>query len=509
MPLHPLTPRQTAGVPLTNQQIDAAFDAAAVAVDAAATAAGNAATAAATAATAAATAQSTANAKQAALVSGGNIKSVGGMSLLGAGDIPINLPGESSVAFSTAIPLDDAIGKFTATEKLVNTNITLTLGPNPVPNGFYECDFQFVTGSTLSWPGTWKLAPGSSNPTQTNLKRAKFAAQYTRSGEVIIAWIPLADASGTLTVPGAPTGLTAGTPGATSMPLSLTAPATGGAPDDYIWEWSLAGSGSWNVFADGAGTALSTIIIGLPTSSTSYDFRAKASNAAGPGSYSSTITASTAAASGGGALTSAYISPPGGNLTTGFHDYVMPGRVTGTSPGWDDGKDGTSLLSALSHVNLQLVQTNIDLGQSVAFPPNSLDGGIGNGSLTNGSYIAPNGTGSAHLDFTVPAAAGVDHTCYLFLNTAPDDGQPAGTKIICKVSASLSDASASPIALSLLNGHPYNNTPVAIKFTFRAAVAGTLSVRISLGDADGIQRNGGVGGAYLILGAIAYSATAA
>lgn len=123
------------------------------------------------------------------------------------------------------------------------------------------------------------------------------------SGKVGTVGNVLSTASGTLSitnnvtmpVPGIPTTLLEGTPGTTTMPLTWVAPAvnsTQGNITDYIVEWRTAGVGGYSVFSDGVSTTASATVSGL-TAGTSYDFRVKATNATGDGSYSSVRTVST------------------------------------------------------------------------------------------------------------------------------------------------------------------------------------------------------------------------
>jgi hypothetical protein len=92
-----------------------------------------------------------------------------------------------------------------------------------------------------------------------------------------------------LAVPGAPTGLTAGTVTATSVALSWTAPTTGGAVSAYLIDDEVSGGSFGQVFS---GTATSATISGL-TPSTAYTFEALASNATGTGPASNTVTVTT------------------------------------------------------------------------------------------------------------------------------------------------------------------------------------------------------------------------
>lgn len=92
-------------------------------------------------------------------------------------------------------------------------------------------------------------------------------------------------------LPGQVTGLTLGTATTTTQPVTWSAPT--GSPTDYIVQWALAGSGTWNTFADGTSTSTSATVTGL-TAGVNYDYRVAAVNGAGTGSYSSTVTGYTA-----------------------------------------------------------------------------------------------------------------------------------------------------------------------------------------------------------------------
>lgn len=104
------------------------------------------------------------------------------------------------------------------------------------------------------------------------------------------AWSPVATARPAAVAPGQVTGLTVGALTANSVALSWAAPATGGAPNDYIIQYRTSPSGAWVTFADGTSTTRNTIVTGL-TAGTAYDFRVQAANTGGSGSWSSTVTA--------------------------------------------------------------------------------------------------------------------------------------------------------------------------------------------------------------------------
>lgn len=95
-----------------------------------------------------------------------------------------------------------------------------------------------------------------------------------------------------LRTPGQPTALAA-TAGSGQVALTWTAPATGGAPTDYVVQYQPSG-GSWTTFTHAASTATSITVTGL-TNGTAYSFTVAGTNAIGPGVASSAVSATPAA----------------------------------------------------------------------------------------------------------------------------------------------------------------------------------------------------------------------
>ncbi|MEJ0019703.1 MAG: fibronectin type III domain-containing protein [Acetobacteraceae bacterium] len=116
-----------------------------------------------------------------------------------------------------------------------------------------------------------------------------------------------ANATTLLAVPGLPTALAAGAATGTTMPLTWTAPASGGAVATYTARWSPAGTNTWTVVAGIVGA--STTITGLSLS-TSYDFEVSAVNAGGSSAWTAAVTAATT--SGGNYLLTAGFAPTAG-----------------------------------------------------------------------------------------------------------------------------------------------------------------------------------------------------
>ncbi|WSY19081.1 glycoside hydrolase family 18 protein (plasmid) [Embleya sp. NBC_00896] len=100
--------------------------------------------------------------------------------------------------------------------------------------------------------------------------------------------ITLAGPGGSTQIPATPTGLAAGSPSSTSVPLSWNA---------------VPGATGYNVYRNGvfaqSATAASAIVSGL-TPSTAYDFQVTATNSAGESPKSATVTATTTTGGGGG-----------------------------------------------------------------------------------------------------------------------------------------------------------------------------------------------------------------
>ena len=116
-----------------------------------------------------------------------------------------------------------------------------------------------------------------------------------------------ANATTLLALPGLPTALAAGAATGTTMPLTWTAPASGGAVATYSVRWSPAGANTWTVVPGIVGA--STTITGLSLS-TSYDFEVSAVNAGGSSAWTAAVTAATT--SGGNYLLTAGFAPTAG-----------------------------------------------------------------------------------------------------------------------------------------------------------------------------------------------------
>ena len=114
------------------------------------------------------------------------------------------------------------------------------------------------------------------------------------------------NATTTIAVPGPPTGLTAGTATASTMPLSWTAPVSGGAAASYLARWSPHNANTWTQSSTISGTSFT--VTGL-TANASYDFEVQAGNVAGNSAWTAPVTAATI----GNYLLTAGTSPSAGS----------------------------------------------------------------------------------------------------------------------------------------------------------------------------------------------------
>lgn len=186
-------------------------------------------------------------------------------------------------------------------------------------------------------------------------------------------------ASTSIAAPGQVTGLAAGTATSTTMPLSWTAPGTGGAVATYTVNYRTTGSGTWTT-ASAAVTGMSYTVTGL-SAATSYEFQVFAVNAGGSGTPSSTLTASTAAASN-------YL------LTAGFQPVS---GATATA--------GTGTVAANANDNSASVDGSKTVPASVKFGM-STSNTTAPGSFTNGSQFSNSGRNYWAAFIPTPATAG-------------------------------------------------------------------------------------------------------
>jgi len=147
---------------------------------------------------------STFNSKQDALVSGTNIKTVNGTTLLGSGDLGtisvayggtgvttitgyVKGNGTSAFTASATIPASD-ISSGAALTKTDDTNVTLTLGGSPTTA------LLAATSLTLGWTGTLSVARGGTGAgTLTGYLMGNGTSAFTASST-----IPVADVTGAL-----------------------------------------------------------------------------------------------------------------------------------------------------------------------------------------------------------------------------------------------------------------------------------------------------------------------
>ena len=160
---------------------------------------------------------------------------------------------------------------------------------NGTPSGFeWSTDgtnWSLASGATIGG-GTYNFSLTLSNTGGVTLRvRDRVTQVSASSGAFTVSATPPAP-------PGQVTGLAAGTTGATSVPLSWTAPASGGAPGGYTVEYRT-GSGAWTV-ASTTVPASPYTVTGL-VASTAYEFRVTATNSGGSGPASAGVAATTAA----------------------------------------------------------------------------------------------------------------------------------------------------------------------------------------------------------------------
>jgi len=185
--------------------------------------------------------------------------------------------------------------------------ITITAG-GTMGSGF-SCTVINVSAGTCNLSGfTTSSGSGTLSPGQSAII---YSAAYS-VGIVYYAMIA-GGASTPPSPPSTPIGLTVGTPTASIVPLSWTAPGSGGAPASYTVQYRVTGGSSWMQVSGISGTSYS--VTGL-SASTEYDFQVQAVNAGGMSAWTATTNATTAAGTAPGVPTGLSAGSPTSSSVT-------------------------------------------------------------------------------------------------------------------------------------------------------------------------------------------------
>ncbi len=211
--------------------------------------------------------------------------------------------------------------------------VMLTPGFINMGSGFH-CDVINLSGGSVTFaPG---ITTSTGNATLATGQAATLSGASYSGGNVVFAALA---ASGAPAVPGQVTALAAGAVAYNAVPLTWSAPATGGLPSTYTVQYRVHGGTNWTTASSAvAGTGFT--VSGL-TAATDYDFQVTGTNQAGSGTASAVISATTAAAPAApgqvtgliasaptaGSVTLAWTAPTGGSVST----YTVQYRITGGS----------------------------------------------------------------------------------------------------------------------------------------------------------------------------------
>ena len=172
---------------------------------------------------------------------------------------------------------------------ICSSPITLTPAFINMGTGFC-CDvINLSSGNVIFGPG---IVTSSGSGALLPGQFASLRAITYSGGNIVFAGMPPIVA-GTLTVPGQPVGLIAVTTTSSSIALTWTPPASGGAPSGYTVQYQVSGSATWLIASSGV-TGTNCTLTPL-TAGTSYNLQVLATNAAGFGAASATLTVSTVA----------------------------------------------------------------------------------------------------------------------------------------------------------------------------------------------------------------------
>ncbi len=180
---------------------------------------------------------------------------------------------------------------------------------------------QLTLGLLLDGPGaTRNLAAGTTTlaftlPTAADQRGSTVSATFT-------VFAPATPA----TPPAAPTQFTATPSAANQISLAWTAPA-GGGQTAYNLDFRLSGASAWTSLTNPAAAATSFVHTGLTGGST-YEYRLRATNSAGPSTYANSSATAASGALGTGTSLFGTTTPPTGSSNDSNYELGMRFRVT-------------------------------------------------------------------------------------------------------------------------------------------------------------------------------------
>lgn len=271
------------------------------------------------------------------------------------------------------------------------------------------------------------------------------------------------------------------TPGNVQVVLVWTAPESNGgaAITDYIVQYRTTGAGSWSTFNDGTRSSTGATVTGL-TNGTSYDFQVAAVNAAGTGSYATSVQATPRTVPGAPTVLTAtrgdrevvltWTAPAstGGSAIT---DYVVQFKLTSAGT-WSTFADGTSATTGTTVTGL----TN---GSAYSFQVSAVNV-AGTGTASGSASATPLAAPAAPSGIAVTETSG---TLSLAWSAPADDGGTALTDYVIEyrprgtsswTSVNRGSATASHVLASLTNGTRYE-VRVAAKNVIGTGAYATVS----------------------------------
>lgn len=193
---------------------------------------------------------------------------------------------------------------------------------------YYAAQYR-VTGT-----GTWTPAPntGGTSTTITGLSSGtqydvQVAAGNAGGLSPYSATVTGTTAAPSIAAPGTPTGLAVGSVTSSTIPLTWTAPTTGGAAATYTVQYRVTSTGgSWTLLSPVSVAA--AMVSGL-AAATQYDFQVQATNAGGSSAFTATVNGTTGGAPSTTASWGAYPT----SIGQGTHALIYNLLITsGTAP---------------------------------------------------------------------------------------------------------------------------------------------------------------------------------